>query len=68
MADRVPLTTVEAEIEEGMALKKCRHCGCMRGALEDMRSSLSALKDEPASRLLAKVESLLNRTEEATYS
>ncbi len=68
MTDRNPPTTVEAEIEEGMALKKCRHCRCMRGALEDMRSSLSSLKDEPASRLLAKVESLLNKTEETTYS
>ncbi len=68
MTDRNPLTIVEAEIEEGMALKKCRQCGCMRGALEDMRSSLSALKDERASRLLAKVESLLNKTEETAYS
>lgn len=68
MVDKDSLRTVESEIEEGMALQKCRHCGCMRGALEDMRSSLSALKDEASSRLLAKVESLLAKTEQTTYS
>ncbi|HME45066.1 MAG TPA: hypothetical protein VKF36_18380 [Syntrophorhabdales bacterium] len=68
MPDKDSIQVVESEIEEGMALKKCRHCGCMRDALENMRSSLSALKDEASSRLLGKVESLLTKTEETAYS
>ncbi len=65
MTDKDSLHTFESEIEEGMGLDKCRHCGCMRDALEKMRSSLSSL-NEP--RQLGKVESLLAKTEETAYS
>ncbi len=66
MADKESLHTFESEIEEGMGLEKCRHCGCMHDALEEMRSSLSSRKEE--SSLLSKVESLLAKTEETAYS
>ncbi len=65
MADKESLRTLESEIEEGMGLEKCRHCGCMHDALEEMRSSLSSLNE---TRLLGKVESLLAKTEETAYS
>ena len=66
MADKDSRHTFESEIEGGMGLEKCRHCGCMRDALEEMRSSLSSLRDE--FRLLGKVESYLTKTEETAYS
>lgn len=68
MADNTSIKIVESEIKEGMGLNKCRRCGCMRDALESIRSSLSSLKDDSGSRLLGKVESLLTETEETAYS
>jgi hypothetical protein len=33
---------VLSEFEKGIALSKCRKCGCMKGALVEMRDSLAA--------------------------
>ncbi len=65
MIGKDELHTFESEIEEGMGLEKCRHCGCMRDALEGMRSSLSSLSE---THLLGKIESLLSKTEETAYA
>jgi hypothetical protein len=35
---------IRSELQEGIALAKCRRCGCMKEALENLRFSLSLLK------------------------
>lgn len=66
MADS--LNTVITELETGMAREQCRQCGCMRGALQDIRAALSGLQSEKESLLRSTIESLLAKTEETAYS
>jgi len=40
--DIKPLEKIEAELREGMALAKCRKCGCMKEALETLRTALGS--------------------------
>jgi hypothetical protein len=57
-----------SEFEKGISLSKCRKCGCMKGALEEMRNTLTSVNDQEASELLKKVESWLGRTEPSLYT
>jgi hypothetical protein len=57
-----------SEFEKGISLSKCRKCGCMKGALEEMRNTLTSVYDQEASELLKKVESWLGRTEPSLYT
>jgi hypothetical protein len=57
-----------SEFKKGISLSKCRKCGCMRGALEEMRNTLTSVNDQGASELLKKVESWLSRTEPSLYT
>lgn len=57
-----------SEFEKGISLSKCRKCGCMRGALEEMRNTLTSVNDQRASELLKKVESWHSRTEPSLYT
>jgi hypothetical protein len=57
-----------SEFEKGISLSKCRKCGCMKGALEEMRNTLTSVNDQAASELLKKVESWLGRTEFSHYT
>jgi hypothetical protein len=58
----------EAELAKGTALAKCRQCGCMKGALEEMRSCLSSATDAAAAELLQKVSLWLGRMEASLYT
>ena len=55
MSEQNLLETVEVELEQGMALSKCRQCGCMNDALENLEAALPALPPEAALRLQARV-------------
>jgi hypothetical protein len=57
-----------SELEKGIALSKCRKCGCMKGALEEMRDSLASGGDQDARDLREKVDSWLGKTEESLYT
>jgi hypothetical protein len=59
---------VLSEFEKGIALPKCRKCGCMKGALEEMRDSLAAGGDQDARALREKVETWLGKTQESLYT
>ena len=68
MAVNRDLNTVLSEIRKGMALSKCRKCGCMKGALEELRENLA---DDPAgdsAALRKKVQTWLDRTGENLYT
>jgi hypothetical protein len=57
-----------SEFEKGISLSKCRKCGCMKGALEEMRNTLTSVNDQAVSELRKKVESWLGRTEPSLYT
>ena len=58
----------ESEFEEGTSISKCRHCGCMKGALEEMRSSLAAAHDAQLVEALKKVDRWVDRMEATLYT
>ena len=59
---------VLSELEKGIALSKCRKCGCMKGALEEIRDSLAAGGDQDARDLREKVDIWLGKTQESLYT
>jgi len=59
---------VRSEFEKGIALSKCRKCGCMKGALEEMRNSLATGGDQDVRDLREKVDTWLGKTEESLYT
>ena len=59
---------VLSELEKAIALSKCRKCGCMKGALEEIRDSLTAGGDQDARNLRGKVDIWLGKTEESLYT
>ncbi len=42
------ISEIQNELLEGMALSKCRKCGCMKGALKNMQEVLSTAEGEHA--------------------
>jgi len=62
------LNKLTSEFEKGIALAKCRKCGCMKGALEEMRDRLAAGGDQDARDLRGKVDIWLGRTQESLYT
>jgi hypothetical protein len=57
-----------SEFEKGISLSKCRKCGCMKGALDEMRNILTSVNEREASELLKKVESWLGKTDPSLYT
>jgi hypothetical protein len=62
------LNKLTSEFDEGIALSKCRTCGCMKGALEEIRDSLAAGGDQDARDLREKVDTWLGKTQESLYT
>jgi hypothetical protein len=59
---------VLSELEKGIALSKCRSCGCMIGALEEIRDSLATGGDQDVRDLREKVDTWLGKTQESLYT
>ena len=59
---------IRSELLEGIGLAKCRRCGCMKEALENLRSYLSLLKGRGSSDLLLNVEGWLQQMEPIKYA
>jgi len=62
------LKKLTSEFEKGIALSKCRMCGCMKGALEEIREKLSHDPGEDAAILREKVKTWLARSEDSLYT
>jgi hypothetical protein len=62
------LNKLTSEFEKGVALSKCRKCGCMKGALEEMRDSLAVGGDQYGRDLREKVDIWLGKTQESLYT
>lgn len=61
------LEKVKTELKEGIGLSKCRKCGCMKGALENLRAAIALLQSEEAPDLLKNIEVWLNQVETIQY-
>jgi hypothetical protein len=68
MSADVRLNKLTSAFEKGIALSKCRKCGCMKGALEEIRDSLAAGRDQDARDLRKKVDVWLGKTQESLYT
>jgi len=62
------LKKLTSELEKGISLSKCRKCGCMKGALEEIREILSYDPGEDAATLREKVQTWLARSEDSLYT
>jgi len=68
MAVNRDLKTLLSELRKGMALSKCRKCGCMKGALEELRDNLADYPADDSAALRKKVQTWLDRTGESLYT
>ena len=68
MAVNRDLNTVLTELRKGMTLSKCRKCGCMKGALEELRDNLADYPAGDSAALRKKVQTWMDRTGESLYT
>ncbi len=68
MAVNRDLKTLLSELRKGMALTKCRRCGCMKGALEELRENLADYPAGDSAALRKEVQTWLDRTEDSLYT
>ncbi len=68
MAETDKLEKLVSEFEAGIAQEKCRKCGCMKGALEEILANLEASKDRNPAELKVKVQAWLGKAEESLYT
>lgn len=61
------ISHIQSELQEGMSLAKCRKCGCMKGTLEDLGTTLSANPTDTTSDLLKDTQRWLNQMEPVQY-
>ena len=61
VTDKNVFEEIRAELQKGMSLKKCRKCGCMKGALESLRSVNSSV-------LVEDIKNWLNQMEPTEYN
>jgi tetrahydromethanopterin S-methyltransferase subunit A len=66
--ERNLIEKIRSELRDGIGRAKCRRCGCMKEALENLRSSLSLLKGEEFFYLLLNVEDWLQQMEPIKYA
>jgi len=68
MAVNRDLKTLLSEIRKGMALSKCRKCGCMKGALEELQENVADYPAGDSAALRRKVQTWLDQTEDSLYT
>jgi hypothetical protein len=68
MAANHDLKTLLSELRKGMALSKCRKCGCMKGTLEELREHLTDYTAGDSAALRKQVQTWLDRTGNSLYT
>ena len=68
MAETDKLEKLAGEFETGIAQEKCRKCGCMKGALEEILDTLKASKDRTPAELKTRVQAWLGKAEQSLYT
>ena len=68
MIDKEIFNKIHNEIEQGMRLRKCRKCGCMKDTLEQLLSAMSDMNDNLPVCLLQDTKNWLKEMESIQYS
>jgi len=68
MTPEESIQTARAELEAGIALPKCRKCGCMETALKTLAAALPTLGTEEASGLAQSVSQSLKKMRPIQYA
>lgn len=68
MTEKNPMNMIQSELQEGMSLKKCRKCGCMKETLENLIFSLPSLKARDSADLLENIKQWLKKMEAIRYT
>jgi tetrahydromethanopterin S-methyltransferase subunit A len=68
MTPEESIQTVRAELEAGVALSKCRKCGCMESALKNLATVLPTIGTEEASALAESLSTSLKKMRPIQYS
>ena len=66
--NKKPIEKIQEEFKEGMGLAKCRKCGCMKEALDNLQSFLPKLNTKETKNLLENVNSWKREMESIKYS
>ncbi len=62
-----PFRQIQSELRRGMRLSKCRKCGCMKGTLENLKTSLPSFNGKEANALIKNVNGWLGKLEPLEY-
>ncbi len=62
-----PFKEVYSKLQKGMKLTKCLKCGCMRGTLKNLKTSLPLLKNKDAKDLLKDIKRWLKGLKPQEY-
>ena len=68
MINKETFNQIHNEIERGMRLHKCRKCGCMKDALEQLLSTMSDINDDLQASLLQDTKNRLKEMESIQYT
>jgi len=63
-----PLEKIEAELRQGMALAKCRKCGCMKETLETLDNALKSVEARSANCLEGNIANWQTEIEPIKYA
>ncbi|MEN9225372.1 MAG: DUF4346 domain-containing protein [Thermostichus sp. HHBFW_bins_43] len=61
------LSAIHSELQQGMALAKCRKCGCMKETLQNLESTLPAYLTDTTLQLLRETKDWLKQMEPIQY-
>ncbi|MCL5949888.1 MAG: hypothetical protein M1490_05365 [Candidatus Bathyarchaeota archaeon] len=62
------LDKIRSELQKGWVLAKCKKCGCMKEALENLRLALPSIQSDTSADLLTRIENWLKEVEQTKYS
>ncbi len=68
MTTQNPVNQIHRELQEGLGLAKCKKCGCMKEALQNLQQVLPSLKTKSSAHLHTNVEDWLKELEPTKYS
>ncbi len=68
MTQKKALTKMQSELQVAVALAKCKKCGCMKQALEELKQTLPSLHTKTSVKLLATVDDFLKQLQQTEYS
>ncbi len=68
MTQKNALAKIQCELKEAIDIAKCKKCGCMKQALEDLKQTLPSLHTKTSVKLSATVDDFLKQLQQTEYS